>query len=354
MATLIVGSGQQYATVTAAIAAAKNGDTVEVLAGNYVNDFPATITQSLTLTGIGGVAHLSATVPVPNGKAILVIGNDVTSTNTVTLNNIELSGATCPSNNGAGIRYQGGTLTLNDCFIHDNQEGILGGTDSTVGMISMNNTEFARNGFGDGFTHNIYVQAASLTCNAVYSHDSDVGHLLKSRCGKTVVQNSRFQDQAGNGSYCLDFPNGGIVSVTGTVIEKGVNATNHTCMIAYGEEGSILASSSLTIDQNTFINDCPQLQEAVWNVAPSVNASITTNSEWAVNTMLAGTGLVTGTTSLTAEPPLVTSSPWINAPTVASVLAAAAALNTELVTIKAAIGKAEGMLANLVTSIYQL
>ena len=30
-----------------------------------------------------------------------------------------------PDQNGAGIRYEAGDLTINDCYFHDNEMGIL-------------------------------------------------------------------------------------------------------------------------------------------------------------------------------------------------------------------------------------
>ncbi|MDB5446641.1 MAG: putative calcium-binding protein, partial [Phenylobacterium sp.] len=39
MATLTVGQGQQYATISAAVAASHDGDLLQVQAGTYTNDF---------------------------------------------------------------------------------------------------------------------------------------------------------------------------------------------------------------------------------------------------------------------------------------------------------------------------
>ena len=117
-----------------------------------------TITHNLTLTGVGGMAHMSATVNIPNGKALLIVGKDDTSTAIVTINNFEFSNAIVASgNNGAGIRYQGGDLFLNGCYFHDNANGILGGDTTATGAVTISNSEFYNNGIGDGLTHNIYL-----------------------------------------------------------------------------------------------------------------------------------------------------------------------------------------------------
>src|SRR6185437_1765609 len=130
MATLTVGSSGQFSTLSAAIAASHNGDVIQVAAGTYTNDF-ATITTNITIEGVGGMVNLVATQSPPNGKAIL------TTDANVTLDNIAFSGCTVPDGNGAGIRYETGNLTLNNCYFHDNQNGILGGADPT-GTVTIN------------------------------------------------------------------------------------------------------------------------------------------------------------------------------------------------------------------------
>ena len=57
MATLTVGTNKQYQTVSSAIAASTDGDTILVDAGTYTNDF-AHITTDITLTAVGGMVHM--------------------------------------------------------------------------------------------------------------------------------------------------------------------------------------------------------------------------------------------------------------------------------------------------------
>ncbi|MCC6720520.1 MAG: hypothetical protein IT555_21815, partial [Acetobacteraceae bacterium] len=118
MPILTVGAGKDFATLAAAIGASAAGDTIQVDAGTYVDDF-ATITHALTIQGIGGMAKLLAVGAPPNGKAILTINADVT------LEHIEFAGAAVPDGNGAGIRYEGGHLAIDQCWFHDNENGLL-------------------------------------------------------------------------------------------------------------------------------------------------------------------------------------------------------------------------------------
>ena len=76
MTVLNVGSDQQFQHIADAIRASQDGDVVNVQAGTYVNDF-ATIDTKISINGIGGMAHLLATVAPPDGKAILTTNTDL-------------------------------------------------------------------------------------------------------------------------------------------------------------------------------------------------------------------------------------------------------------------------------------
>src|SRR5258708_37700336 len=188
MSTLTVGTGQQYGALAAAIAASHDGDVIAVQAGTYTNDF-ATITTDITIEGVGGMVNLVATVPPPNGKAILVTAANVT------LDGISFSGAAVPDGNGAGVRYEGGNLTINNCYFFNNQEGLLAG-DDPAGAITITHTEFANNGAGDGYTHNLYVgEIGTLTVDQSLFTGANVGHEIKSRALNTIIENSRIIDR---------------------------------------------------------------------------------------------------------------------------------------------------------------
>jgi hypothetical protein len=134
MATLTVGPGKEYATITAAVAASHSGDTIDVQAGHYVNNF-AVIPDSITLQAVDAaglpvaapVVHLTETHAPTNGKGYFTVGTTGDAPN-VTINGFEISGVSIPSSaggNGAAIRYQSGSLTLNDDWFHNNQDGLL-------------------------------------------------------------------------------------------------------------------------------------------------------------------------------------------------------------------------------------
>ncbi len=257
---LTVGAGKQYATLAAAIAASQDGTIIEVQAGTYVND-TADITHSITIEGVGGMVNLVETQPLPNEKGILI--DDGAN---VTIANITFSGAQIPDSegaNGAGIRYQGGNLTLvNDVFT-GNQNGIMGtpvdGLSSNT--VTIKNSSFANNGDGTpgsvgyGYTHDLYIGTVSdLTVeNSVFLGVNGVGNDFKSRAQATTIVNNVISDINTAASYTIDLPNGGITQITGNFIEQGPNSPNWAIM-EYSAESLPYANSSLLIQDNTIVN----------------------------------------------------------------------------------------------------
>ena len=305
MAILTVGAGMQYSRIGDAVLASHDGDVVQVQAGTYTNDF-ATINTRITIAGVGGMVHLLATVPPPDGKAILTTNTDVT------LDHLEFSGAKVADGNGAGVRFQAGNLTITNSYFHDNQDGILGGTGG-IGTITIRRSEFAHNGSGNGYTHNIYIgDIASLVIDQSYFHDAVVGHEIKSRAEQTTITNSRIQDgPTGTASYSIDLPNGGAALIQNNVIEQGAQSQN-PAMIAFGEEGNLHANSNLRVIGNTILNDLSSRSaSAVWN-ATAIIATVTGNAVYGLPAaqLVRGPATVSGGTALTSEPPLVTTSPW--------------------------------------------
>jgi hypothetical protein len=307
---LTVGPGQRYSTIAAAVAAAHDGDTIQVQAGTYLNDF-AVINTKVTLEGIGGMVNMVATAPIPNGKAILVTNTDVT------INNFSFSGAKVTDGNGAGIRYQAGNLVLNHDAFFSNQDGLLGGGGS--GSITINDSEFANNGVGDpnatgyGLTHNLYVdQLAALTINNSYFHDANVGHEIKSLALNTTIQNSRIYDgPSGTASYSIDLPSGGVAVIRDNVIEQGPLSQN-PCIISDGERGIVYANNSLTVTGNTILNDLSSPQVlAVKNYTGAV-AQISGNKLYglASNQIAAGASTQSNNQFLASEPGLDLRHPW--------------------------------------------
>ncbi len=313
MATLTVGFGQQYATIGAAVAASRDGDVLQVQAGLYINDF-ATINTKITLQGVGGMVKMVETNWLDSDKGILITNTDVT------VDHFEFMGAIGSSGNGAGIRYQSGSLVVTNSYFHDNQEGILANPWST-GTITIRNSEFANNGTGDGLTHNIYAnEIASLTITDSYFHDVPLGNQIKSRAFETIITNTRVFDNNSTSSYSIDIPYGGRAVLTNNIIQQGVNGQNSN-MVSFGVEGKTHPGSSLTMTNNTVINDMTSHSPNVLINYSGAQATMTGTQIWGL-----GIGSLTdgpnssasGTVNLASRPVLDTSHPWAAAPTLPS------------------------------------
>lgn len=276
MATLTVGPGQEYQTINAAVTAAAAGDTIDVSAGTYTNDF-VTIDKNLTLESVGGTVDMVATTDPPDGKAIIDEGGAGVS---VSISGFDISGAVVPDNNGAAIRYEGGSLTLSNVDIHNNQEGLLGAADPN-GQITITDSTFKDNGAGDGYSHNIYVGAIDTFDISGSTVDAaNVGHDIKSRAANTTITNNYIEDgPTGNSSYEIDLPNGGNAVITGNVIEKGPDAQNPNA-ISFGEEGNLYASTSLDVENNTIVSDDTRSGTTAVVNDSGIAATISGNTFW--------------------------------------------------------------------------
>ncbi len=246
---LRVGSGQTYRAIAAAARAARDGDRVEIAAGEYVGDVARWTQSDLVLRGVGGRPHLKAAGRHSEGKGIWVIAGD-----NVLVDNIEFSGARVPDGNGAGIRFEGRRLTVRNSFFHDNENGILTGNRADAEVV-IEFSEFARNGAGDGYTHNIYVgRSASFVLRGSYSHDVRVGHLVKSRAAVNQILYNRLTDEeAGSSSYNVDLPDGGRALIMGNLLQQG-SRTENPAMVSFAAEKPGGSADALYVAFNTFYN----------------------------------------------------------------------------------------------------
>lgn len=248
--TLTVGPGKDYPTPSAAAAVAKDGDIVEIEAGAYPGDVARWAASHLIIRGVHGRAVLDSGGKAFGGKAIWVIAGDDT-----TIEHIEFANCRVPDKNGAGIRQEGAGLTARDCIFRENEDGILAGA-NPKSDIHLLGCELARNGAGDGYSHNIYIgHVRTFTMENCWSHGAKIGHLVKSRAETTVLLYNRLMDEAdGTSSYVIDIPNGGKTVIIGNVIQHGPKAENGM-VVSYAAEGATNPVQALYFASNTVINE---------------------------------------------------------------------------------------------------
>jgi len=248
-ATLEVGAGKTYPAPSAAAVAAHDGDHIVIAAGEYF-DCAFWRANNLVIEG-AGEGKTVITDKTCGGKALFVVdGSDIT------IRNLTLTRARVPDNNGAGIRAEGGNLTIDHVSFVNNQDGILAAPNPNMTII-IRDSEFIRNGAcpeGTGCAHGIYVNAAKLLrIEHTKFFATKEAHHIKSRAARTEVIGCDIEDGPnGTASYEIDIPNGGAVVVRDNHIEKGPKAENHTAAIMIGEEGITQRTPEITVTGNTF------------------------------------------------------------------------------------------------------
>ena len=305
--TLRVGSGKTYTKPSAAIAAASDGDVIEIDAGTYTGDVATLYRNNLTLRGVGGYAHLAANGANAGGKGTWVVKG-----NNTTVENIEFSGATVPDENGAGIRQEGNNLTVCHGYFHDNENGILGGS----GDILIEYSEFAYNGFGDGQSHNMYISDTNrFTLRYSYSHHAKIGHNVKSRAVENYILYNRIMDEVdGTSSYAIDLPDAGLSYIIGNLIQQG-SGTDNSTIISYGAEQGLNPKKELYVINNTIVNDLGS-GTAIY-VRSGTTAQIVNNIFSGNGKVLSGPGILT-TNLVSNNPGLVNIVGFDYRPTAAS------------------------------------
>jgi hypothetical protein len=247
---LHVGPARDVKRISDAARIARDGDIVEVDAGEYVGDVAVWSQKRLTIRAGPGRARLIAAGASAEGKAIWVIRGDE-----ITVKNFEFTGAKVPDRNGAGIRHETGKLIVKNCVFAGNENGILVGNDKHT-TLEIEDSEFVDNGAGDGQSHNLYVGTiAKFSVKGSYFHRARFGHLLKTRARENLITYNRLTDEYdGRASYELEFPSGGIAIVLGNLIEQSEHTENST-IVAFGTEGYRWPDNELYFAFNTVAND---------------------------------------------------------------------------------------------------
>jgi len=316
---LTVGAGMEFSTLGAALKVAVAGDTIAVQAGTYTNDF-GTVSAAVSIIAVGGLVHEVATTPPPDDKGILTVNANLT------IQGFTFTGGSdgSPDGNVSGIRLEAGNLNASYCSFYNMQEGMLADTNAT-GVVDIDHCSFMDNGTGDGFTHNLYIgEVQSLTVTNSFFEGANVGHEIKSRAAFTTITNNVIVDgPTGTGSYDIDVPNAGVAVISNNVIEKGPDASN-VFAIHYGGETQIAyTQNSLSVTNNTIINDMPEsVGWVVYNQSSvngaSVSAQIQNNQlyNFAANQISLGAANISGNTNLTSNPGYSTQSPLAALPQV--------------------------------------
>lgn len=248
----------KFTKLADAAVAVPMGGVVEIYGQMMDLDATAAFMVSCTIRGMTSDAKLEWTLGTSQlmafNKGLIVCEG---AGNIFVVENLELCGARTPDNTGAGIRGSTGTadLTVRNCNIHDNENGIL--ATSTVQRY-FNNT-FLNNGNSVGSAHGIYINSTNVA--EVTAEDNSfgkaiVGHNFKCRAKKLTFRRNVVAELDGACSRQMDLSNGGDCLIEFNVFEQGPAATNNN-LIGYGPEG-LTADGRLNqflFRDNILIND---------------------------------------------------------------------------------------------------
>ena len=248
-AVLSVGPGQRYTKPSQAIAAAQDGDTVAIAPGVY-RDCAIVRQNKLTIEGTGPSVILADTPCA--GKALLVIDGD-----DVTVRRLTLRNAHVPDANGAGIRAEGGSLTVERVRFVGNEEGILTASNSKATIRVLDST-FIRDGscLAGRCTHGIDAGlVARLDVERSRFFDIRQGNDIQSYAAWTTVKDCTIEDGPnGTSRHQIDLPNGGNLLVERSTLEKGPKSGARGTAIRIGETGVRLPTHYIVLRNNTLIN----------------------------------------------------------------------------------------------------
>ncbi|MEX6633150.1 right-handed parallel beta-helix repeat-containing protein [Hyphococcus lacteus] len=240
-ADILVDSAQK---LKLAVERAASGETITIAPGRY-NITDLKLRHDLEIIGNGTVTLWSSS---PVAKGIL---NSQPNTN-IRIENILFDGAHSPDKNGAGIRHDGADLTVVNCRFIGNENGILA-TGDEHSAITIDDSTFNGNGFGDGYSHGIYVvRAKSVRITSSDFIGTKIGHHVKSLAATTSIKNSKLDDADGRTSYAIDTSKGGDVTISGNRFIQAANADNPTLInydLSRGGE-----ATTLIITENQITN----------------------------------------------------------------------------------------------------
>ena len=244
--------GCDFQDLQKAVDAALPGGIVSVAA--EINGTCAVINKPLGLVGLRGKdglqAHLAGGVCL--GKAALV-----TAGPNITIEGFEISAVAVGDGNGACVRLDPGSrdVSIKNVYCHDSQDGILGEFD---GRLTIEDSIFENNGFGDGQAHGIYLtrgNEAVIRRSRILS-SKDAGHSIKAGVQKLIVEDSVIAALNGHNSRALDAFAGGDITLRRNVIQQGPESDNSDVIGLALEPARLLPSGhSVLLEDNWVVFD---------------------------------------------------------------------------------------------------
>ncbi|MDR2424563.1 MAG: hypothetical protein LBD59_07550 [Prevotellaceae bacterium] len=270
---LQVGANKTYKTVTAASEAAGDNSIIEIDAGTYKGDVALALwtKNNLVIRAVGGEVILDANGKYIDGKGIWDVRGVKVCVDGITFMNDKV-----PEQIGAGIRLTSGNLTVINCRFLHNEMGILTANEQPI-TLTVRNSEFGYGGYGNGFSHNIYVgHIGRVDISGCWFHHADKGHLIKSRAAISHIYSNLIFDGTDNdarASYSIDIPSGGQAVIVGNIIQKSPNSEQMHVLNFATEFNDKYTTNQIFVAHNTIINNRNSSNNRLLN-APSSKVEI--------------------------------------------------------------------------------
>jgi hypothetical protein len=246
----VVGPEGSAQTLQEVVRRAKDGDIIELTDGEYRGHLLLENRQ-LTLRGVGAKPSVvqGESKVVPATALWTVRGGNVT------LQNIEFRGARSQDGGGAGVRQEGGKLTVLRCKFFDNEHGLVATNDEAAELIIQSSVFGMAPKVRGGLYHLLNVgRIGKLNITATRFQQGFEGHLIKSRAREAFIGYNFIHDSVrGGASYEIELANGGQAVVIGNIIGQGADSQNRV-LVAYGTEGKLWEKNTLHLAHNTMIN----------------------------------------------------------------------------------------------------
>lgn len=294
---LTVGAHEQFATIGAAITAANqmggNAD-IRLDGGTYYDDGGAITADNVTVEGTGPISIIERDTSFGSSAGIASSGHNVL------LKNLALYCQSTSTFIGAGIRYGGGTLTLDGVEVSDFATGLLADGDPT-GSITVRNSDFRYNGGGvTGLHAQIDVgDVASFLLTNSFVHGPNGATGVRSRAENSVIVGNVIDDNYYNGGYAIDLPSGGNAVIDGNSMQH-VDWGGYGTVLSYGEKGMPHSGRAVEFKNNLVFNGDPTDPAQLWsNYGAVITAS--GNTEHGITDL--GTGVAAaGVSALPVSP----------------------------------------------------
>ena len=249
--TWLAGPAGSSMSVADAVLKAQDGDTIELLSGEYSGGLVIE-QRKLTFRGMAGDKPpvIKGTGKPGSSKGLWTVRGGQ-----VTVQNLEFRGARGADGSGAGIRQEGGELSIERCVFFDNEHGIFSINDDKATLrIDASAFGMAPKVVG-GLQHVLNVgRIAKLDITGSRFQQGFEGHLIRTRARENIISYNFIHDGVrGGASYEIDIANGGLATVIGNVIGQGADSQNPV-LLAYGSEDRAWDKNVLLVAHNTFVN----------------------------------------------------------------------------------------------------